>query len=94
MYNEIKIEYDQQKAASNLKKHGVSFDEAVFALYDPLALSLEDPDAAGEPRWLLVGISNQRRTLTVVYTLRGDRIRIISARPSTRNESKQYAQGI
>lgn len=90
----MEIEYDHEKAASNLKKHGISFNEAVFALYDPLALSMEDSDVSGEARWLLVGISNRLRVLTVVYTLRGDTIRIISARLSTRHESKQYAQGI
>ena len=86
------IEWDSKKAASNLKKHGVSFEEAATALLDPMAKAQEDPDAEGESRWLLLGMSAQPRLLSVVYTLRQeDRIRLIAARPATRKEAKQYA---
>lgn len=90
----VKVEFDSAKAASNLKKHGVAFDAASAALLDPLALVIEDPDAIGEQRWLLVGISDFG-LLTVCYTLRGDEtIRLISARKATTKEKKYYAQGI
>jgi len=93
MYNlRMEIEYDPAKATSNLEKHGVPFEEAATVLYDPLALVQEDYDSKNENRWVLVGLSNQARLLTVVYTLRNeDTIRLISARKATRNEAKYYA---
>ncbi len=88
----MKIEFDPVKSKSNQAKHGVSFDEAVTALLDPLALVAEDPDSESEARWILVGMSAQARLLTVVYTVRAEqRIRLISARKSTRKEAKHYA---
>ncbi|RKZ50614.1 MAG: BrnT family toxin [Candidatus Parabeggiatoa sp. nov. 3] len=72
-------------------KHGISFAESSTALLDPLALVREDPDAEGENRWVLIGMSNQARLLTVVYTLRNERIRLISARKATKKEAKIYA---
>ncbi len=88
------VEYDPAKAASNLKKHGVSFDEAATALLDSVALAIEDPDAEGERRWVLIGMSNKARLLTVVYALRHQRIRLISARDSTKRETRTYAQRV
>lgn len=88
------VEYDPAKAASNLKKHGVSFDEAATALLDSVALAIEDPDAEGERRWVLEGMSNKARLLTVVYALRHQRIRLISARDSTKRETRTYAQRV
>jgi uncharacterized protein len=86
------VEWDSKKAASNLKKHGVSFDEAASALLDPMAKAQEDPDAEDEPRWIVLGMSAKQRLLSVVYTLRqDDRIRLIAAREATRKEVKQYA---
>ena len=88
----MEIEWDSNKADSNLKKHGVSFEEAATALLDPMALAREDAAAEGEPRWVLIGMSAQMQLLTVVYTLRRqDRIRLISARRATRKEAKHYA---
>ena len=88
----MEIEWDRDKAGANLKKHGVSFEEAATALLDPMALTHEDAAAHGEPRWILLGMSDRLRLLTVVYTLRdGDRIRLISARKATRKEVKPYA---
>jgi uncharacterized DUF497 family protein len=84
------IEFDQRKATSNLKKHGVSFDEAASALLDPMALVREDEDAKEELRFLLVGMSNKGHLLTVCYTLRVEVIRLISARLATKNERRQY----
>lgn len=88
------VEYDPAKAASNLKKHGVSFDEAATALLDSVALAIEDPEAEGERRWVLIGMSNKARLLTVVYALRHQRIRLISARDSTKRETRTYAQRV
>jgi uncharacterized protein len=86
------IEWDAAKAAANLKKHRVSFEEATTSLLDPMALAQEDEDADGEARWVLLGMSNSARLLTVVYTLRAeDRIRLISARKATRKEASYYA---
>lgn len=87
----IGIEWDAAKAAFNLRKHGVSFEEAATALLDPTALTLEDAAATGEARWVLVGMSRQARLLTVVYTLRAERIRLISARKATHSEASSYA---
>jgi uncharacterized protein len=94
----MSLEWDPQKAESNLEKHGISFEEAASALLDPNALTMEDETAEGEPRWVLIGMSNQARLLTVVYTVRigdeeaDDTIRIISARKSTKTEVIFYAQ--
>ena len=91
----MNIEFDPKKAESNLRKHGVSFDAASVCLQDPLALVMEDPDAAGEARWLLVGMSDEVGLLTVCYALRDEEtIRLISARKATMKEKKYYAQGI
>ncbi len=88
----MEIEYDPEKAKSNLKKHGVSFEEAATALYDPMALVQEDTDSIGENRWIFIGLSAQTNLLTVVYALREEEvIRIISARKATRKEAKYYA---
>jgi uncharacterized DUF497 family protein len=91
----MEIEWDSDKAASNLKKHGVSFEEAATSLLDPAALAQEDSAAETESRWVLIGLSAKARLLTVVYTLRRtDRIRLISARKATRKEAIFYAQTI
>ena len=90
----MNVEFDPAKAKSNLKKHGVAFDVASACLLDPLALVIEDPDATGEARWLLIGMSDAG-LLTVCYTLRDEEtIRLISARKATTKEKKYYAQGI
>jgi len=88
----MEIEWDVVKAASNLAKHGVSFEEAATALLDPNALAQEDRSATTEARWILIGMSVRPRLLTVVYTVRPeDRLRLISARKSTRKEASYYA---
>ena len=84
------IEFDPSKAASNVRKHGVSFVDAEQALRDPLAVTIEDPDAEGEPRFVTLGMDSLGRVLVVVYTHRGERIRLISARKASRGESEQY----
>jgi uncharacterized DUF497 family protein len=88
----MEIEWDADKAASNLHKHGVSFEEAATAPLDPMALAQEDSSAEGQARWVVLGMSAQPRLLTVFCTLRSqDRIRLISARRATRKEARQYA---
>ena len=90
----MEYESDPAKALINQRKHGVAFDEAATCLLDPMALVREDDDAIGEHRYVLVGMSEAGRTLTVCYTMRGDAPRLISARKSTRKEQQSYAQGI
>ena len=96
MYSKImEIEWNHEKAASNIREHGVSFEEACSSLLDTDALVLEDLDSEGENRWILIGMSDRVRLLTVVYTLRGDdSIRLISARKSSRKEGDYHAQRI
>ena len=82
---------DPNKAKSNLKKHGVSFDEAYTALLDERALVMSDPDCEDEERFVLLRLSDKGRLLTVIYTMRGNTPRLISARKSTDREKKHYA---
>lgn len=87
----MEFEWDQEKAASNEEKHGVSFDEASTAFGDPLSLTIADPDhSAEEQRFILIGESYIGRLVVVSHTERGDRIRIINARLATRAERYSY----
>lgn len=83
-------QYDPKKEAANLKVHGVSFSDAEGVLSDPLALTVEDPDAAGERRFVSVGLGRAGELFVVVYTMRGGDIRLISARRPTRKERRSY----
>jgi len=90
----FKFEWDDQKAASNLSKHGVSFDEAVSVFGDGRALTFSDTDHFEfEDRSRTYGISNKSRLLVVVHTDRRNGIRIISARKATRYEKSIYENG-
>jgi len=84
------VEYDPKKAQINWQKHGVSFAEAEFVFYDPLAIHDLDPDASEEERFIALGMSNSGLLLVIVYTIRGDAFRLISARRATRQEAKAY----
>lgn len=84
------IEFDPIKAASNLQKHGVHFAEAEMVLQDTMALTIEDPDAVNEQRWITMGMDLTGRILLVVYTYRSDQIRIISIRKASRQEREKY----
>ena len=87
----MEFEWDPNKAASNLEKHGVPFDEAATAFGDPLSLTIADPDHSDvEERFVLLGQSFAGHLLVVVHTHRGERIRIIGARIATRNERRSY----
>ncbi|MCC7326117.1 MAG: BrnT family toxin [Burkholderiales bacterium] len=88
--NELQIEFDPAKARANLAKHKVSFAHAEQALRDPSAVTVEDPDAQGERRFVTLGLDALGRILVVVYTPRGDRVRLISARKASRGEAAQY----
>jgi uncharacterized DUF497 family protein len=88
----MRIEFDPKKAKSNRRKHGVTFEEAETCLLDPYALVQEDPDTNNEARFVLIGLSNQARLLTVVYSLpEEETVRLISARLSTTKEANYYA---
>ena len=87
------FEWDPAKAASNLRKHGVSFEEATTAFGDPLSLQLSDPShSAREERFLVLGVSAQARLLVVAYADRGPLTRIISARLASRRERRRYEE--
>ncbi len=75
----MEVIWDSLKAESNYKKHGVYFSDAELVLYDPFALSMEDSDAIGENRYVAIGQDTLNRVLVVVYTYRGESIRLISA---------------
>ena len=88
-------EWDPAKAAANLGKHRVSFEEAASVFLDPEALTFSDPDHSDEEeREITIGTSSRRRMLFVAHSERDDRIRIISARRATRRERRQYEEGI
>jgi uncharacterized DUF497 family protein len=88
------FEYDPKKAKINSQKHGISFAEAEMVFFDPLAIHDVDPDSFTEERFIAVGTGNAGVLLVVVYTLRGEVIRLISARRSTKKEMKVYEEGI
>jgi len=90
----MRFEWDSAKAARNLRKHGVSFEEAVSVFYDPLAATGADPDhSEDEERFVTFGISSAGRLLVVSHTERGAAIRIISARGATQSERRIYEEG-
>jgi uncharacterized DUF497 family protein len=86
----MEVEFDPGKARANLRKHRVSFADAEQALRDTNALTIEDPDSESEQRFITLGADTLGRILVVVYTMRGDRIRLISARKASRGEMRQY----
>jgi hypothetical protein len=86
----VRFQYDPAKAASNFKKHGVSFADAEGVFFDPLAIHQLDPDSEDEDRFVAVGAGSAGIVLVVVYTLRGEEIRLISARRATRHEVRNY----
>ena len=86
----MRFRYDPAKTAANLKKHGVSFADAEGVFQDPLAVTVEDPDAESEQRFVAVGLGSAGELLVVVYSTREDGVRLISARRATRKERKQY----
>ena len=87
------FEWSPTKAAENLARHGVTFDEATDVFGDPLSLNMPDPDhSAQEDRYLVLGLSRRDRMLVVSYAMRGMRTRIISARLAGRSERRRYEE--
>ncbi len=89
----LKFEWDPEKAARNLAKHGVSFEEGATAFGDPLGRIESDPrHSMGEERSVLLGFSRGQRFLAVMFADRGEVIRLISARLATRRERREYEE--
>lgn len=90
----MNFEWDPEKAAQNRRKHGVPFHEAATVFGDPLAVTYHDPDhSITEQRFITVGMSSAGRVLVVAHTDRGENVRIISARKTTRRERENYEEG-
>ena len=90
----MNIVWDPDKASSNFKKHGIRFSDAESVLYDPFALTIEDEGAESEQRFVSLGIDCLSRILVVVYTYRGEQIRLISARKAEKSEIRSYEKRI
>ena len=90
----MEFEWNPGKAALNLEKHGVPFQEAATVFNDPLSVTFPDPDhSIGENRYIVIGISRFGQLLVVAHTERGKKVRIISARKATRQEKRFYEEG-
>lgn len=89
----LQFMWDRRKAAANLSKHGISFEEAASCFGDLLSLTVPDPDhSSAEVRTILLGMSSRGRLLVVSHAERRGEIRLISARAATRQERKQYEE--
>jgi len=87
------FEWDLNKAAVNLAKHGVSFVEAASVFTDPLSLTVpDDAHSIDESRFFTIGVSSRGRLLSVFYTDRDGQVRILSARPATKSERTTYEE--
>ena len=90
----LEFQWDPQKAASNLAKHGVSFEEAATVFGDPLGRMITDPRHSWEEeRFALLGLSREKHLIAVMFVDRGEAIRILSARRATRRERRDYEEG-
>jgi hypothetical protein len=90
----VNFEWDNDKAQRNLRKHGVSFDEASIAFGDPFSVTIDDPDhSIDEQRLLLLGQTLNGKLLVIGHLDDGETIRIISARMAERHERRQYEEG-
>ena len=90
----VDVVWDPEKAETNLRKHNIRFSDAEIILSDPSALTREDMNTEGEQRFATVGMDAIGRVRVVVYTHRGEDIRLISARTATKGERKSYEEGI
>lgn len=88
----MEYQWDPNKAKSNLRKHGIEFADAVSVFADDFAITVED-DFPDEERFVTIGMDAFGQILVVVYTWRGESVRIISARQATSYERKQYYEG-
>jgi uncharacterized protein len=90
----MKLDWDARKAVSNLRKHGISFQEAGTVFGDPMALTFDDPDhSTGERRFLTFGVSRTGKFVIVCHVDRGSDTRIISARKMNKHEKRIYEEG-
>jgi uncharacterized DUF497 family protein len=89
----VRIEWDPDKARRNREEHGVAFPDAAGVLEDELAVTVRDPFSKSEERFITLGTDPLGRLLVVVYTWRGEQIRLISARSATGRERRQYEEG-
>ncbi|MGK7943243.1 MAG: BrnT family toxin [Microcystaceae cyanobacterium] len=90
---DLEFEWDQQKAYYNLEKHGVSFEDAKIVFKDPLAVIFDDKwHSVGENREIIIGKDRTYRLLLVCFTERNNKIRIISARLTTKKERQNYEE--
>ncbi len=87
------FQWNKRKARQNVRKHGVSFEEASTVFGDTLSRTVDDPLHSDEERYVILGQSARGHLLVVVHTIRGDNIRIISARVATPRERKEYEEG-
>lgn len=90
----MKITWNSVKAKSNRLKHRVFFSEVEPVFYDQNAISFEDLASKGEARYVVIGLDALARIVVVVYTYRGNTIRLISARKASKSEQKVYEKGI
>jgi uncharacterized DUF497 family protein len=90
----LSFEWDEEKARRNVRKHRVSFEEASTVFGDTLAVTIPDPlHSEEEDRFIVLGESHRRRLLVVVFTERGENLRLISARVANRRERRDYEAG-
>ena len=90
----MEFEWNPDKAAFNLRKHGISFQEASTVFDDSLSVTFPDPDhAIGESRYIIIGVSSLNQLLVVSHTDRENHTRIINARRATRQERRFYEEG-
>ncbi len=87
----MSYQWDKNKAVANFRKHGIDFADSVFVFSDDMAITVAD-ERFDEERFVTIGMDAMGRTLVVIYTWRGDEIRLISARLATRKERKQYQE--
>ena len=87
----LTFEWDEKKADDNLRKHGVTFDEAKTVFNDPFSVTIYDPDhSSDEQRYIDIGLSSKGRLIVVSYIERGEKIRIINSREATKKEEREY----
>ncbi len=88
------MEWDPRKALENERKHGIRFADVEPVFFDPHAITIKDGSSRLEERFITIGIDGFGQILVVVYTYRGDGIRLISARLATAHEERAYEEGI
>ncbi|HEX3527530.1 MAG TPA: BrnT family toxin [Thermoanaerobaculia bacterium] len=87
------FDWHDVKAQKNIRKHGVSFDEAATVFEDPFSISDSDPlHSDDETRYVIIGFSKENRLLVVAYAMKRERIRIINSRPATARERRNYEE--